>query len=259
MTERHEYSDGAPCWVDLTTPDLAGAQRFYGGLFGWTFDEGRPELANYVNCRLDGGRVAGVMPIPPGRDMPTVWGVHFKSSDIAAAARRIAAAGGTVVMPPHAVADLGSMMLATDPTGALFGVWQPAAHRGAKTFAAPGAMCWHELNTRDGAAADRFYRAVFDHEQAPLAGCTGMDYARYSRDGRPVCGRLQMTAAWGDLPSHWMTYFAVADVDAAAARLRALDGRLLHGPLDTPLGAMAVAADPYGAVFAIARRAGEPA
>ena len=32
MTPRNGYPDGAPCWADLTTPDLAGAQRFYGAV-----------------------------------------------------------------------------------------------------------------------------------------------------------------------------------------------------------------------------------
>ena len=32
-----EHHPGKVIWVDLVTPDLDGAKRFYGGLFGWTF------------------------------------------------------------------------------------------------------------------------------------------------------------------------------------------------------------------------------
>lgn len=253
MTTTHAFTDGAPCWVDLSTPDLAGARRFYGELLGWTFDEPRAEFAGYVNARRDGRLVAGVMPSPPGSGMPAAWGVHLKSSDLDETARRIPGAGGAVVMPRHPVGTLGSMLLATDPTGAFFGVWEPAGHRGAELFDEPGAMCWHEVNTRDPDATDAFYSAVFGHD--PLRHtCDEIDYAMYQRDGRIVAGRMKMTADWGDAPPHWLTYFVVAHADAAVDRVRALGGKLVAGPVDSPHGRSAVVADPYGAAFAIIQR-----
>jgi hypothetical protein len=32
-----EHHPGKIVWADLVTPDLAAAERFYGGLFGWSF------------------------------------------------------------------------------------------------------------------------------------------------------------------------------------------------------------------------------
>ena len=54
MTNRTQYPDGGPCWVDLATPNGAGARRFYGPLLGWTFDEPDPQLGGYMNARRDG-------------------------------------------------------------------------------------------------------------------------------------------------------------------------------------------------------------
>jgi predicted enzyme related to lactoylglutathione lyase len=79
----------------------------------------------------------------------------------------------------------------------------------------------------------------------------GMPYTTLSRPERPVCGVLQMDAQWGDLPPHWMAYFAVADADAAAAAVRAGGGAVLHGPFPTPFGRVAVCADPAGAWFSV--------
>ncbi len=31
----HEPVTGGPCWAELGTDDLAVAERFYSGLFGW--------------------------------------------------------------------------------------------------------------------------------------------------------------------------------------------------------------------------------
>ena len=39
MPERTSYEPGTPSWVDLTTPDPAGAKIFYGELFGWTTED----------------------------------------------------------------------------------------------------------------------------------------------------------------------------------------------------------------------------
>jgi hypothetical protein len=254
MTQPHGYPDGAPCWADLTTPDLAGAQRFYGALLGWTFDEGDPELGHYTTARKGGRSVVGMAPKQEGNDMPTTWSVYLKSGDIDDTARRISAGGGKLLMPPMDIPGQGRMAFAFDPTGAAFGVWQPGTHRGAELFDEPGAMCWHEVNTREGAAADAFYRDLFTYEQTQVGDGQKFDYTMWSIDGKAVGGRLQMTAEWEGLPPHWLTYFAVDDTDASAARVRELGGKVMHGPFDSPHGKIAVIADPYGAVFSIISR-----
>jgi hypothetical protein len=259
MTLRPEYTDGAPCWADLMTPDREGAERFYGGLFGWTFDPPNPGFNGYAMVRRNGQSVAGMMQIVPGRGMQVAWNTHFSASDAAATVRTIVAAGGTVPQGPHPVGSLGVMMFAADPTGGYFGVWQPGEHRGAEWAYRPGGMCWHELYTRDGARADAFYRAVFDYAQAKVPNDKGVDYANYGRGGRPLCGRLEMTAAWGGVPPHWLTYFAVEDLEASLAKSRALAGESIHGPYPTPLGPSALVRDPYGAVFGLTQLSGPSA
>lgn len=249
MPQRHEYSDGAPCWTDLSTPDLGRAQRFYGELFGWQFDEPDPRLGGYANIRKDGKRVAGMMPMMPGQ-LATVWTVHLKSSDIDTSEQRITAAGGRVLVK-YGLPELGTTMIAVDPTGATFGVWQPGAHTGAELVDEPGAMCWHELYTRDPEAADHFYRAVFGHEQRRMEGDGDIDYMIYSRDGQGVAGRMKMTAEFGAAPPRWETFFAVVNLDAALAKLGPLAGKSMFGPIETPYGRVAKVADPHGAMFAI--------
>ncbi len=255
MTQRHEYSDGAPCWTDLSTPDLAGAQRFYGGLFGWKFDEPDPKLGGYANVRKDGKQVAGVMPMMPGQPAP-VWSVHFKTSDVDATESRIKAAGGQV-LAKHGIPEIGTTMIAIDSSGAMVGVWQPGVHTGAELVDEPGAMCWHELYTRDPEAADSFYRAVFDLEMTRMAGdCGDIDYMVYNRDGQGVAGRMKMTPDFGDAPARWEPFFAVENLDAALAKLGPLEGKLLYGPMETPYGRVAKIADCYGAMLAIIELSG---
>lgn len=251
MNTPHEYVEGEPCWADLGTPDIAGAQRFYGALLGWTFDAPNPEFGGYVLARKDGKNVCGLMQAPPEQGMPSYWGVSLKTSDLAATLRQVNATGGKTQMGPHPVGELGIMAVIEDPTGAAVGLWQPGLHRGAEAFGVAGAMCWNELNTRDGKTADAFFQGLFGYTLSSTESSEKMDYMTYNVDGKTVCGRLQMTAEWGDLPPHWMTYFAIDDVDAAVARLPGLEGKLHHGPFDTPYGRIAVVGDPYGAVFSL--------
>jgi hypothetical protein len=61
-----------------------------------------------------------------------------------------------------------------------------------------------------------------------------------------------MMGAPSGTPSHWLAYFAVADVDAACAAAKSGGGALLSEPMDTTFGRMAFLTDPDGAPFALA-------
>ena len=130
MDVAKRYPDGVFNWVDLTTTDIEGAKAFYGGLFGWSYEdrptsEGRPD---YTMFMLDGQAVAGGNPMSPEMEAmgaPPVWVSYDKYDDIDAAAARAGEAGGVVFMPPMDVLDSGRMALIQDPTGAAFGIWSP--------------------------------------------------------------------------------------------------------------------------------------
>ena len=42
MSEHDRYIPGVPCWVDTSQPDPEAATAFYGGLFGWEFENVMP-------------------------------------------------------------------------------------------------------------------------------------------------------------------------------------------------------------------------
>ena len=263
MTSRPEFRDGAPCWIDLSTPDPASAQRFYASLFDWSFDAPDPQKGGYVNIRLGGRRVAGLMTKQPGDPTPPAWGVWLRTSDAEATARKFTELGGNLLHPAMDVADLGRMTFGIDPAGAFIGFWQPGTHRGAELVDVPGAMCWHEVYTRDADTTDRFYQALHGYTtsipEGPADGsCEGMGgnaYRLYNLGGEPVCGRMQITEQFPpNVPPHWLTYFSIADVDAGAAKIEALGGKLLHPLMDTPHGRLVTVMDPYGAAFAIIQR-----
>ena len=200
--------------MDLTTPDLEAALRFYGGLFGWEFEDAGEEAGHYHQALLRGKRVAGIGPNPPGSPPMTFWSTYFSGSDVDAHAKAITDAGGKVSFGPTDVMDQGRMLVGQDTAGAMFGIWEPRAHVGAQLVNEHATFSWNELPTRDLDAATRFYGAVF----GSLPGAA-RHAARRRVQGAP--GRRNavagITGMGGDVPPYWLTYFMYDDVDAASS------------------------------------------
>ncbi|MFF5446794.1 VOC family protein [Streptomyces sp. NPDC012888] len=250
------FTEGTPCWVDASLPDVEAGKRFYGELFGWTFGASSGQYGGYTQAYSRGQNVAALAPKPDGR-MPTVWGVYLYTSDAYAAAARIRAAGGQMVMDPMPVGSYGTAAMAADPGGAVFGLWQPGTHHGFEASMEPGAYCWTEVYTRARDAVDTFYAQVFGYVPQDQDDA-GIEYRTWSPPGsKPgpetaVVGRSLITDAFPEyLPAHFLVYFAVADVDASAATVRRLGGRVTADPFDTPYGRIAVVTDDQGAAFAL--------
>ncbi|WP_214369012.1 VOC family protein [Pseudonocardia sp. H11422] len=247
--EMTSYPPGTPSWADLGSPDPAAAAQFYGGLFGWSCEEGPPETGGYRICVRNGRPVAGIGRSQlPGRPY---WTTYICVSDADTTAKAVGDAGGHVHVEPMDVMAFGRMAAFADPTGAAFSVWQPRDHIGSGLWNEPGACCWNELTTRDANAAAGFYRAVFgwSTKHEPVGPMT---YTMWMRGDDPVGGMLVMDDKWpADIPAHWMVYFAVSDTDAAAARAQGLGGSVAVPPTDIPPGRFAVLNDPHGAVFSV--------
>lgn len=252
MPEVTSYAPGTPCWVDLLTSDPEGARAFYGPLFGWEFQIGGPEYGGYVTCTLDDRTVAGIAGDPAPEGLPTAWTTYLASQDAAALARRITEHGGKLMMEPLDIPGMGVMLVAFDPQGAAFGVWQGSGLIGSQVVNQPGAIVWNELATRDLAAAQDFYSAVVDLGWKPEdTGPGGPPYAMFEVDGKVVGGALEMDEGWGDVPPHWRPYFEVADTDAASTSVERLGGQVLSPPRDSSYGRTAKLADPQGGAFSV--------
>lgn len=254
MSERTSYAPGTPCWVDLATPDLDAAESFYRELFGWEIPElsNSAEMGGYRRAKLRGRDVAGAMPLMQ-EGQPPAWSTYISVDDADVIARAIQENGGTMIAEPMAVASYGRLAIFTDPEGAFFGIWEPADFAGAELVNEPGTVGWNELGTRDPAAAKQFYGAVFgweyDEEPSDRVGT----YTIAKVGDAMVAGMIDMNALEmpAEIPANWLTYFIVADADAALDEIRSGGGSVMNGPIDIPPGRFAVVADPFGAAFAV--------
>ncbi|MEU4656899.1 VOC family protein [Streptomyces sp. NPDC023723] len=243
--------EGAPCWADAMFGDLEGAKSFYGDVLGWTFGESSSEYGNYTTAYADGKAVAAVVPPMPGQEGDAQWCLYFASRDAAATAARIREAGGEVLMEPMRVGDFGTMCLARDPGGVVFGLWQGGTHEGFEAMAVPGAYCWAEIFAREAQKSDAFFPAVFGYRTKRMED-DAIDFRLFDLDERTVLGRMAMTDEFPpELPPWINVYFTVADCDAAVARATERGGVLRFGPMDSPFGRFAALSDPQGAAFSV--------
>ncbi|MEU9089263.1 VOC family protein [Streptomyces sp. NPDC087901] len=243
--------EGTPCWADATFGDIEGAKRFYGEVLGWTYGDSLPEFGNYTQAYVDGKAVAALMPPVPGQDVPAAWCLYIASPDAAATAAKVREHGGKVLVEPMQVGEFGTMVLASDPGGAAFGVWQAGTHEGFEARAVPGAYSWAEIFTREPEKADAFFPAVFGYGVKRMDD-DAVDFRLYDLGADPVLGRMKMTEEFPpEVPPHLNVYFTVADCDAAVEKAKALGAELRFGPMTMPFGRFAALTDPQGATFSL--------
>ena len=113
------------------------------------------------------------------------------------------------------------MVAAQDPTGAMFGIWEPGEHKGAQLHDEHAALSWNELMTRDLEGAVRFYGSLFDYTFEPLPD--EPEGYRVLKLGGDYVGGIWRTE---EVPAHWVAYFKFDDVDAGFERARELGGEL---------------------------------
>ena len=248
MGERESYAPGTFSWVELVTSDAEAAKAFYGALFGWEFeDQPAGESAVYTMARKDGLEVAGLF---ADAQQPPHWNSYVTVASADEAAERAGELGARVIAAPIDVMDAGRMAVIQDPTGAFLSVWQPRAHAGARLVNAPGALTWNDLTTRDLHAAKQFYEDWMGWTITEVHD--GGGYHLICLGKRSNGGMMPWRPDMGeDVPSNWMPYFGIDDINGALRRIPELGGRVLAGRMEMPSGSIAVFADPQGAVFAL--------
>jgi len=114
-------SAGALVWNELASPDLDGAAKFYGDLFGWTAEPFEASPTRYLSIK-NGGANNGGMREPQPQEPPN-WLVYFGTDDIDASLAKVEELGGTKLSGPIDI-GIGKIGIVQDPQGATFALWQ---------------------------------------------------------------------------------------------------------------------------------------
>jgi predicted enzyme related to lactoylglutathione lyase len=111
-----------------------------------------------------------------------------------------------------------------------------------------GAFHWNELNTREPQTAREFYEKALGWTFEPMEIPDGTYYVAKSRDA-VVGGIFEMKGPrFEGVPSHWLAYISVDDVDRRVETAVRLGATVMRPPWDIPgVGRIAILKDGTGA------------
>src|SRR5436190_529780 len=125
---------GSFCWFELATTDQAAAKRFYGSLFGWSsndFPMGPDGVYTMFQLnRQDVGAAYTLKREQQSQGIPPHWMLYIAVDNADKTGTQAAEVGGKLCAPAFDVVDVGRMAVISDPTGAVFAVWQAKKHKG---------------------------------------------------------------------------------------------------------------------------------
>lgn len=247
-------SKGTFVWFELVTPEPEVAARFYTELLGLEVQEQDLGGNTYRSLAAGGQGIGGIVSQPEAARTagePPRWLGYVEVEDVDAAAGRLTEGGGSVLLAPMDLPGTGRIATVADPQGAVFALYA-SARDGASSgepSTAPGTISWVELISSDHEAGLGFYGELLGWrrtEQMDMG--EGSVYQLFGLD-QTMGGAFTPKEP---MPTGWLYYFRVPDIDAAIARATELGGALISGPQEVPGGEkVAQLQDPQGGMFAI--------
>jgi uncharacterized protein len=245
-----EHHVGKVVWADLVTPSLSSAEKFYGGLFGWTFQNIHAGDSDYV-VALDGSRpVAGMVekPISVSDRHQSAWLTFIAVRDVDAVKRTALAQKGKVLADSVSYAMRGRQAVLADPEGAVFAILASSSGDPPDYLAAPGEWIWSSLHAKNPETEAAFYQNVFGYDVFDAESADGMEHMILSSDDYARASANALPAGEGRRHAHWLNFIRVENATDLSAKAVLLGGRILVEPhADRHGGMVAVVADPAGA------------
>ena len=247
MTETSP-SKGRVVWRELMTRDVAGAKRFYGELFNWTFEDFPMKSGPaYPMVKRGDKAIAGLVQMEPGMDMPCYWTSYVSVPDVAKVCHEAKTLGATVPFGPEHIPDVGTLAFVLDPEGAAISLMKSDTSDPPVERPAVGEFCWETLSARDPESAKRFYSRVLPWK---LSQGAGMD--TFGVGDGPENQVADIQKAQGSVPPNWLTYVVVEKLEPSVARAEKLGGKTMLPPMAIPgVGRMAIVQDDQGAALGL--------
>ena len=256
--ERHP---GKIIWRDLLTNDPAASQRFYGELFGWTFESvgtasNLESDSSYTLIRHDGKLIGGMIDTVAlnGRDDISQWIVSMSVEDIDAGIKAVRTAGGQVVTPPTDLQARGRLAVVRDAQGAFISLLQTRDGDPLDSEPRINDFLWEELWTSDVEHATTFYTSLagLSAEMVDLdPDVAGTQTYKVLKAGdTPRVG--VMPNPLEGLDPVWVSYLRVGSPAAITSRVAELGGRVVVEATARSIGGEAAfVAGPSGAGIAL--------
>jgi predicted enzyme related to lactoylglutathione lyase len=245
-----EHHAGKMIWADLVTPDLATAEKFYGGLFGWTFQPIHAGDTNYAVAMLDGRPIGGLVQkaIPVGQHQQSAWLTFLAANDVDGVKKLAVSHGAKVLSDIKSYPLRGRQCVLSDPEGAVFALLASSSGDTPDYLPATGDWIWSSLHAKDAGAEAAFYQNLLGYDVFDLPSDDGLEHLILSTDDYARASANDLERGSARRHSHWLNFVRVENAAQSAAKAVAMGGRVLVEPrADRHGGMLAVVADPAGA------------
>lgn len=244
------FTPGRFVWHEIATPDIEATKKFYGPLFGWTFNEVPMPDGPYtmiMNGEMPQGGVFDIKKIPT-QGVPPHWMGYVSVPNVDEAAAAAKSAGGAVQMEPMDIPNVGRIAVLGDAQHAHTSAFKSAQGDPPAPDAPPvGNFCWETLNTTDVDAAKKFYAKVYGWQVGDFQGMTTFEV-----DGK---GIADAQLAQGGAPAHWLSFVVVKDLATARTTVSTHGGNVIVDEIPIPgVGKIAIATDNVGAFIGLFER-----
>ncbi len=250
-------------WADLFTGDVAAAERFYTGIFGWTSSRAQTnsgyrskttgERHEYILLSCDGQPVAGLVQRgASAAQRPARWIVYAAVVDLEKTCHAAAQAGGTVLVTARDVPRRGRQAVISDPEGAILGLIQSASGDLPDRAAPVNGWTWFELFSRSPRTTSNFYRRIADYDIRPDTREGRPDHYLMLGSGRARAGIQPLPSDSPGAAPDWIGFVRVPRLDVTLAQVTAAGGEVIEPPQQAELASrFALVSDPCGGVFGL--------
>ena len=248
------HLQGRWVWAELMADNVETEKQFYGEVFGWQYETYGTGRDAYTLIRVDGQPIAGIVHYakPAEADRSARWLAFMSVADVERAAEQAATSGGKVLVPPSRLAGRGVVAVLKDCEGAIFGLIHATGGDPADVLPPYNAWFWIELWAKDRSAMADFYRPIGAYTIEPQEDAGDRPEIRLVAGGYPRAAVLELERK--DLPSTWLPYIRVEDLQQTLARIEQAGGSVVVPPSPTIRnGKVAVFLDPLGAALAVAQ------
>jgi len=243
---------GKIVWHDLLTDDVSSVKSFYGGLFGWKFDNGGDPEAIYTTILFNGNPIGGIIHLENKEgeiNYSSQWMEYISVEDVDAVFQEVKKQNCKVYREPFDIMNRGRIAIFADTRGALIAIVNSSSGDPEDVEVEYNNWFWDELWTDDMDNSVDFYKSLFGYTTEEYKTRSDDDYVILRTKERRRAGVLKIP--FEDVKPNWLPFVAVKNVKKVENKVKELGGEILVASEGIIGNEAAILADPSGAVFTI--------
>lgn len=243
---------GKIVWHDLLTDDVNSVKTFYGGLFGWKYDNGGDPDAVYTTILFNGNPIGGIIHLENkdgGTNYASQWMEYISVDDVDVAFQEVKKQNCKVYREPFDIMNRGRIAIFADTRGALIAIVNSSSGDPEDIEVEYNNWFWNELWTDDLNNSVEFYKSLFNYTTEEYKTSSDDDYVILRTKERRRFGVHKI--ALEDVKPNWLPFIAVKDVMEVENKVKELGGEIFVASEGIIGNDASIIADPSGAVFAI--------